>query len=205
MSRSGGSTPTQRYAERHRVAVVHWQSSGAGREASKHAFAGLLFRRFADGSRGAYEIILPEHIVAIEPFAPETQLPIPSERSFHARVLLLNRDNFLMEQTVEDFAKKHGLLLLPEDQLSVNAVDVRFSVETFVPKPGFQPTKNYRSRLVWTDLDGERQSKLLLTPPDTVLAVAVRGEANPSADKAGPSTNKPSRGRRRRPSVPMPA
>ncbi|HEY7387096.1 MAG TPA: hypothetical protein VH640_01215 [Bryobacteraceae bacterium] len=146
-----------------------------------------------------------EHIVAVEPFDPETQLPIPSERSFHARVLLLNRDNFLMEETVEAFSKKHGFLFLAEDQISVNAVDVHFSVETFVPKAGFQPTKDYRSRLIWTDLDGERQSKLLLTPPDTVLAVAVRGEPDPSADNAAPMKSKPARTKRRKPSAPMPA
>ena len=146
-----------------------------------------------------------EHIVAVEPFDPETQLPIPSERVFRARVILVNRDTFLMEDIVEDFSQRHGFLLLSEDKISVNAADIRFRVEGFVPASGFKPAKPYRSRLVWTDLDGEKQSKLLLSPPETVLAVAVRGEPEPAAEAPKSPPTRRARNSRRRALAPLSA
>jgi hypothetical protein len=54
--------------------------------------------------------------VAVEPFDPETQLPIPSDRAFSARVILLGRDSFLMEDTVDAFSERYGFLSLAEGQ-----------------------------------------------------------------------------------------
>jgi len=66
----------------------------------------------------------------------------------------------------------------------------------------------------WRDLDGNTQSKLLLSPPEAVLAVAVRGEAQTGAareqPRAGGGSRKPTatidrRKARRREREPAPA
>jgi hypothetical protein len=140
-----------------------------------------------------------EHIVAVEPFDPETRLPIATTRSFQGRVVLLDRESFLTEDPIDALALKHGFSLLREDRMYVNAVDVRFDVETFVPTQGFEPTKPFKSRLIWRDRNGEKQSKLLLSEPQTVLAIAVRGESDPSSEQALPRklVKKPPRSRRK--------
>lgn len=143
-----------------------------------------------------------EQIALIEPFDPATQLPLPSERSFKARVVLIDRDSVLTEEALSTFPEKHGFRMLTADGIATNPA-IHFSVEEFVAQDGFQPTKPYRSRLMWRDLDGEKQSKLLLSSPETVLAVAVRGEAEVAAD--APSDPKPIRRNRRRARAAAPA
>jgi hypothetical protein len=134
-----------------------------------------------------------EHIAFVEPFDPATQTRLQTGRPFQARIVLINRDSVLTEEAPDAFAEKHGFRRLGEDGIVVNPA-VFFSVEAFEPAEGFNPTKAYRSRLLWRDRDGEMQSKLLLTPPETVLAVAVRGDEAPSAP--APSTTKGGRSRR---------
>jgi hypothetical protein len=89
--------------------------------------------------------------------------------------VLIDRDSVLTEQPVEALA--HGLRfrLLPEDRVATSPT-VGFAVEMFEPVEGFKPSKAYRTRLVWSDREGNSQSKLLLSDPATVLAIAVRGE-----------------------------
>jgi len=82
--------------------------------------------------------------------------------------------------------------MLAMDRVATNPA-VRFSVETFVPADGFAPAKAYATRLLWKDLDGNEQSKLLLSEPETVLAVAVRGDADPHAAPTGEPARRPSR------------
>jgi hypothetical protein len=80
---------------------------------------------------------------------------------------------------------------------------VRFRVETFEPSEGFQPPKPYQSRLKWRDQDGNEQSKLLLTKPETVIAVVLRGEAAPAPDhQETPSDAAAPQRRARRPAAP---
>jgi hypothetical protein len=52
---------------------------------------------------------------------------------------------------------------------------VTFWVETFAPTENFKPEKAYVTRLKLRDGDGNDQSKLLLTEPETVIAVVIRG------------------------------
>jgi hypothetical protein len=139
------------------------------------------------------------HIAVIEPFDRATQTNIKTDRAFQARVVLLNRDSILTEEPVDQFAEAHGFRMLAEDGVATNP-EVHFAVERFHPAEGFTPTKPYLSRLVWRDLDGNTQSKLLLTAPEGVLAIAVRGEVEWPSGKASVAEedSAPSRAARRR-------
>jgi hypothetical protein len=121
-------------------------------------------------------LIPPEHIAFVEPYDPSANPKIQTSRDFLARVMLINRDSILIEESPEAFAKANEFRMLAEDNVAVNPA-VRFQVETFEPTEGFNPSKPYASRLRWRDLDGNDQSKLLLSKAETVLAVAVKGEA----------------------------
>jgi hypothetical protein len=80
---------------------------------------------------------------------------------------------------------------------------VRFLVETFEPSEDFQPRKPYQSRLKWRDQDGNEQSKLLLTKPETVIAMVLRGEAAPDPDQQEtPSEAAAPQRRARKPAAP---
>jgi hypothetical protein len=119
-----------------------------------------------------------EQIALVEPFDLATNERIQTDKPFKTRVVLLNRDSILTEEPLELFAETNGFPTLAEDGVATNP-QVHFAVETFRPVEGFNPTNPYLSRLVWRDLDGNTQSKLLLTKPEHVLAVAVRGELEP--------------------------
>jgi hypothetical protein len=146
-----------------------------------------------------------EEIALVEPFQPPAE-PSPrfaSDKDFKARVVLIDRYNVLTEDTVEAFAEANKFRRLPDDNVATNPM-VRFRVETFEPSEGFEPRKPYQSRLKWRDQDGNEQSKLLLTKPETVIAVVLRGEAAPAPDDAQqtPSEAPAPPRRARRPAAP---
>lgn len=116
-----------------------------------------------------------EQIALIEPFDPLANPKMQSGRPFKARVVLVNRDSILSEESPAAFAEKHGFRFLPEDGVYTNPA-LQFGVEVFEPAGDFQPTKRYLSRLGWRGPDGNTHSKLLLTKPDDVLAIVVRGD-----------------------------
>jgi hypothetical protein len=147
-----------------------------------------------------------EEIALVEPFQPPPEPPPPArfttDKEFKARVVLINRDSVLTEDTVEAFATAHKFRRLPDDDVAANPA-VRFRVETFEPSEGFQPRKPYQSRLKWRDQDDNEQSKLLLTKAETVIAVLLRGEAVPAPDRPETPSEAPAPQRRaRRPSAP---
>ncbi len=149
--------------------------------------------------------LLPiEEIALVEPFEPPAE-PSPrftSDREFKTRVVLIDRYSLLTEDTVEAFAEANKFRRLPDDNVATNPA-VRFRVETFEPSEGFQPRKPYQSRLKWRDQDGNEQSKLLLTKPETVIAVILRGEAAPAPDQqATPSEASPPQRSARKPAAP---
>ena len=121
-----------------------------------------------------------EEIALVEPFQPPAEPPprFATDKDFKARVVLIDRYSALTEDTVEVFAEANKFRLLPDDAVATNPA-VRFRVETFEPSEGFELRKAYQSRLKWRDQDGNEQSKLLLTKPETVIAVVLRGEAVP--------------------------
>jgi len=126
-------------------------------------------------------LIPRNHVAFVEPYIPGNSR-VQSSRDFQGRVMLVNRDSVLIEESPRVFAQTHGFRMLDDDNLALNPA-VQFSVETFVPAEDFKPEKAYASRLRWRDLDGNDQSKLLLSLPETVLEVVT---ANAAANR-GPN------------------
>jgi hypothetical protein len=139
-----------------------------------------------------------DQIALVEPFDPATAPRIQSDRAFQARVVLTDRQSILTEAAAIAYVRTHGFRMLQEDGIAVNST-LKFSVETFEPREGFQPSKPYKSRLLWRDGD-DTHSKLLLTAPEIALAIAVEGEVAAEepegADEKAPK--QPPRGARRR-------
>jgi hypothetical protein len=120
-------------------------------------------------------LIPREHIALVEPFEPSSNPRFNTTRPFLSRVVMVNRDSILIEESVSAFAEANGFRLLSADRVATNPA-VHFRVETFLPAEGFRPARAYASRLLWRDLDSNDQSKLLLSYPETVLAVVVQGQ-----------------------------
>lgn len=110
-----------------------------------------------------------EDIALVEAFDARADSNIRSAKEFRARVVLVDRESLLIEQTQEAFATAHGFHWLAADQVALNPAR-RFRVESFAPAEGFTPTKPYATRVRWHDGDND-QSKLLLTPPEDVVAL----------------------------------
>ena len=141
-----------------------------------------------------------DHIALVEPFDPAAYPGMKTDKAFKARVVLIDRASVLAEETPEGFAEAHRFRMLADENVATNPA-IHFSVETFEPAEGFKPTKPFQTRLLWRDLDGNTQSKLLLSPPDVVLASAVTGAGEaPAAAREGAAPAKrqtASAGRRR--------
>jgi hypothetical protein len=131
-------------------------------------------------------LIPSEHIAFVEPYDPNANPKFQTSRDFKGRVVMVNRDSILTEEPPQAFAEANGFRMLQMDRVATNPA-VQFRVETFVPADGFAPAKAFATRLLWRDLDGNDQSKLLLSEPETVLAVAVRGDADPHAPSESPA------------------
>lgn len=139
-----------------------------------------------------------EQIAFVEVFDPASNPEFKPNRDYKGRVVLINRDIVLTEMTPQDFAEAHNMRLLAEDNVAVGQA-IAFRVETFSPTETFQPVKAYMTRLKWRDQDENEQSKLLLTPPETVLAIlSARRSEIPTPTKGSP--RRPER-RRRSPKV----
>jgi len=134
-----------------------------------------------------------EQIALIEPFDPASNPEFKPEKLFKARVVLLNRDTVLAETAPHEIAEAYGFRMLAEDNMAVNP-NIAFRVESFMPTETFNPGKAYATRLKWRDRDENEQSKLLLTKPETVIALVLRGEAA-SAASAKVSPRRPPRSR----------
>jgi hypothetical protein len=141
-------------------------------------------------------LIPAEQIAFAEPFDPASNPEFKPEKEYKARVVLLNRDTVLAEILPQDFAGTHGFRVLEEDNIAVNP-RIAFRVETFAPSEGFTPTKPYATRLKWRDGEGNEHSRLLLTKPEAVIAVALRGETEAAGTTKSPARRPRSRVSRR--------
>jgi hypothetical protein len=126
-------------------------------------------------------LIPPEQIALVEPFDPSANPQFKNDKGFESRVVLINRESVLTEDTPQTFAQANSFRMLADDGVATNPA-IKFKVETFAPTEGFKPAKPYVTRLLWRDQDGKEQSKLLLTKAETVIAVALRGENVPGPD-----------------------
>ena len=120
--------------------------------------------------------------VTFEPFEPPANGQFKPEKPYKGRVVLLNRETVLTETAPQEFAEAHGFRLLPEDNVATNPL-ITFRVASFVPTQDFNPAKPYQTRLTWRAPDGNSHSKLLLTKPETVIAIALRGETEPGDER----------------------
>jgi hypothetical protein len=125
--------------------------------------------------RIAKRLIPIERIALFEPFVISTDQGLRSTKEFKARIVLLDRVSILAEETPEQLGVANRFRMIAADRVATNPA-VNFQVETFEPAEHFKPSRPFLSRLSWHDQDGNTQSKLLLAPPETVLAVVVRGE-----------------------------
>jgi hypothetical protein len=123
-----------------------------------------------------------EQIAYVEPFEISANSDFKPEKPFKTRVVLVDREFVLAEATPREFAEAHGFRMLAEDNVATNPA-VSFRVESFEATDDFRPTKPYQTRLMWRDPAGKNQSKLLLTKPNAVLAIALRGESDSSPDR----------------------
>jgi len=128
------------------------------------------------------ELVPVEQIAYIEPFELSPNGQFKPDKPYKGRVVLLNRETVLTEDTQRDFAEANGFRLLPEDNVATNPM-ITFRVERFAPTEDFSPTKPYQTRLMWRDPDGNSRRKLLLTPAEIVIAIALRGETEPGNER----------------------
>jgi len=142
------------------------------------------------------ELVPVEQIAYIEAFEPPANGQFRSDKAYKGRVVLLNRETVLTETAPAEFAQANGFRLLPEDNLATNPA-ITFRVASFTPTSDFTPAKPFQTRLTWRDAGGASQSKLLLTKPETVIAIALRGETELNAEGKVRS-RRPSRASRRR-------
>ncbi len=139
------------------------------------------------------KLVSVEQVAFVEPFDPTANPEFKPEKDYKGRIVMLNRDIVLTEQTPQEFAAEHELHLFTEDSVAVNRAIV-FRVETFEPTESFRPAKPYKTRLKWRDLTGGEQSKLLLTEAETVIAeiLGVKAELAKAAKRPA---RRPGRGR----------
>jgi hypothetical protein len=150
------------------------------------------------------ELVPVEQIAYVEPFEPPANGQFKPDKPYKGRVVLLNRETVLTETAPHEFAEAHGFRLLPEDNVATNPL-ITFRVASFVPTQDFNPAKPYQTRLTWRAPDGNSHSKLLLTGPETVIAVALRGETEPGDErKARPRRPAQRRTSRKRTTSPAP-
>jgi hypothetical protein len=122
-----------------------------------------------------------ENIAYVEAFETPADGQFKSDKAYKGRVVLLNRETVLTEAAPSEFAEANGFRLLPEDNVATNPLVTTFRVGSFAPTEDFKPTKPYQTRLMWRGPDGNSYSKLLLTKPETVIAIALRGESEPGS------------------------
>jgi hypothetical protein len=76
------------------------------------------------------ELVPAEQVAFVEPFDPSANPEFKPEKDFKGRVVLLNREVVLTEQTPQEFATAHDLHLFAEDGVAVNRT-IPFKTEMF--------------------------------------------------------------------------
>jgi hypothetical protein len=76
-----------------------------------------------------------EHIALVEAFDPAANPQFKTGKAFKARVVLINRDSVLTEDTPQAFAQSHGFHMLPDDAVATNPA-IKFQIEAFTHQAG---------------------------------------------------------------------
>ncbi len=139
-------------------------------------------------------LVPADQIAFVELFDPAANADFRPEKDFKGRVVLLDRDAVLTEQTPREFAEANDLLLFAEDDVAVSR-SIVFKIETFEPTESFKPSKPFKTRIKWSDSAGGDQSKLLLTPAETVIAEILKAKAS-AAVPPKRAAKRPARGRK---------
>jgi hypothetical protein len=121
-------------------------------------------------------LIPSEQIALVEPFDRAANPRLRSDRDFQGRIVLINRDSVLTEDTPTAFAQANGFRMLEEDQVAANPA-IAFRVETFEPGEGFS-RRNPTSRAC---------------AGGTVTAMTRASFCLPKRKPRSPSWSKPSR------------
>lgn len=132
-----------------------------------------------------------EQVAFVEPFDATANPDFKPEKDYKGRIVMLNRDIVLTEQTPQEFAADHELHLFIEDSVAGRWCS---GSKTFEPTESFEPAKPYKTRLKWRDLTGGEQSKLLLTEAVIAEILAAKTEMIKTAKRPG---KRPCRGSRR--------
>jgi hypothetical protein len=140
-------------------------------------------------------LVPANQIAVVEPFDPASNPEFKPEKTYLSRIVLLNRDTILTENSPQKFSEANGFHMLGNENIAVNPT-MAFGVETFTPTENFKPQKPYQSRIKWRDPDGNEQSKLLIMEPEAVVLELSRRGAAPS-EESKPAPERPRRNRRR--------
>ena len=140
------------------------------------------------------EHIPVEQIAYIEPFEPPVNGQFRPDKPYKSRVVLLNRETVLTEDTPKDFAEANAFRFLPEDNVATNPL-ISFRVRSFAPTDAYNPGKPFQTRLMWRDPNGDSRSKLLLTNPETVIAIVLRGDTTEPNGERKPRPRRPGQAR----------
>jgi hypothetical protein len=151
----------------------------------------------------AKRLIPVEQIALIEPFLSTPNMTIRTMRDFKSRIILLDKSSVLAEDTPEQLAAANSFRMIIMDRTAANPA-VAFRVETFEPTEAFKSDRPFQTRLSWNGPNGSSHSKLLISSPEIVLAVAIRGEVDPTAqddDLAAEPPAQPRARTRRKPAL----
>jgi hypothetical protein len=139
-----------------------------------------------------------EQIAYIEPFEPPANGQFRPDKAYKGRVVLLNRETVLTEATPQEFAEANEFRWLSEDNVATNPM-ISFRVRSFAPTDDSNPGKPFQTRLMWRDPNGDSRSKPLLTKPELVIAIVLRGDTEPNGErKARPRRPAQARSSRKR-------
>jgi hypothetical protein len=128
------------------------------------------------------EYVPVEQIAFVEAFEPPADGRFKPDKPYKGRVVLLNRESVLTEHTPQEFADANEFRFLPEDDVATNRL-ISFRVRRFEPREDFNPAKPFQTQLIWRDPDGNSRTKLLLTKPEMVIAIVLRGETEPGVER----------------------
>lgn len=88
----------------------------------------------------------------------------------------------MSEEAPEQLPKAHCFLWIEADKV-VTKPNIILRRRDVHRTESFDPSKPFPSRLAWNDEEGNMQSKLMVTDPEALLAIVVRGGTENEANQ----------------------